>query len=88
MAERNTSLSPQHMTATSTLLTPSKDEVVVTFYSHEFTYLLPDNIQPQAGIQVKVELRPEVGISLTTDQAIALTKALHETLELNGLWPK
>ncbi|HCT9585330.1 TPA: hypothetical protein ACGQTX_004393 [Raoultella ornithinolytica] len=88
MAERNTSLTPQHMTATSTILTPGKDEIVVTFYSHEFTYQLPEQIQPQAGIQVKVDLRPEIGVSLTIDQALALAKALHTTLEANGLWKK
>ncbi|EOX6871744.1 hypothetical protein RCE45_00290 [Klebsiella pneumoniae] len=86
LTERNPSLTPQHMTATSTILTPGKDEVVITFYSHEFTYLLPENVQPQTGIQVKVDLRPEIGISLTTDQAIALTKALKTNLEANGLW--
>lgn len=74
------------MTATSIIVTPDKSEAVVTFYSHEFTHIMQDNLQPQAGMQVRVDLKPEIGISLTPDQAVALVKSLRTALEDHGLW--
>lgn len=86
LTDRLITIKPQHMTATSIIITPDKAEAVVTFYSHEFTHVLQENMQPKSDIQVRVDLKPEVGISLTPNQAVALAKSLRGALEASGLW--
>lgn len=86
MEEQQITLKPQHMTATSTIITPDKSEAVITFYSHMFTHMLTESAQPQASMQVRIDIKPELAISLTPEQAAALVKSLQSALDDNGLW--
>lgn len=86
MSDKTIVLKPQHMTGTSIIITPDRAEAVVTFYSHEFTHFIPEIPQQEQGIQVKVDIKPEIAVSITPDQAIALVKSLRGALENTGLW--
>ncbi|HDF2355499.1 TPA: hypothetical protein PC521_005196 [Klebsiella michiganensis] len=86
MADQIISIKPNHMTATSTLITPDKDEAIITFYSHEFSHRQPTEGEQSNTFQVKVELTPQLAVSLSPKQAMALVKSLQGALRDNGLW--
>lgn len=86
MADQIISIKPNHMTATSVLITPDKEESIITFYNHEFSHRQPKEGEPGNSFQVKVELIPQMAVSLTPKQAIALVNSLQSTLRENGLW--
>lgn len=74
------------MTATSVLITPDRAETIITFYRHEFEHHMQSDEQGKNSFQVKVELTPNMSVSMSPDQAVALVKSLQVALRDNGLW--
>lgn len=86
MSDNTIKIIPQHMTATSVLITPDRAETIITFYRHEFEHHMQSDEQGKNSFQVKVELTPNMSVSMSPDQAVALVKSLQVALRDNGLW--
>ena len=86
MSDNTIKIIPQHMTDTSVLITPDRAETIITFYRHEFEHHMQSDEQGNNSFQVKVELTPNMSVSMSPDQAVALVKSLQVALRDNGLW--
>ncbi|NCH31311.1 hypothetical protein EHI88_13075 [Cronobacter malonaticus] len=86
MNQKDITLLPSHMSATSVIVAPDKSSAIITCYQHEFTHTIPTGEAPVDGFQVRADLTPKLAVSLSPDQAVALCKSLQAALEDHGLW--